>query len=182
MHTPHILAAAGSKQRRRRRLLSATCALMGAALGSSERGKACARAAQSLAPCDACLLTHALCRRPRIPHLTRSFNDGLGGGDQVHDNAIFNMNRESADHGSINCELKQLSVLIHRRAKSLSTRPPLRAQSRWNGASSRVALAFSLARLTPAIPRASPPPPPPFAAPPAPWSSVGPAALCHDGL
>jgi hypothetical protein len=27
--------------------------------------------------------------------------DGLGGGDQVHGNAIFNMNRESADRESI---------------------------------------------------------------------------------
>ncbi len=28
-----------------------------------------------------------------------NFNDGLGGGDQVHNNLIFNTNRESADHG-----------------------------------------------------------------------------------
>ena len=31
-----------------------------------------------------------------------NFNDGLGGGDEVHGNAIYNMNRESADHGSAN--------------------------------------------------------------------------------
>jgi hypothetical protein len=30
-----------------------------------------------------------------------NFNDGLGGGDEVHDNLIFNTNRESADHGPI---------------------------------------------------------------------------------
>jgi len=28
-----------------------------------------------------------------------NFNDGLGGGDEVHANLIFNTNRESADHG-----------------------------------------------------------------------------------
>ena len=28
-----------------------------------------------------------------------NFNDGLGGGDEVHNNVIFNSNRESADHG-----------------------------------------------------------------------------------
>jgi hypothetical protein len=31
-----------------------------------------------------------------------NFNDGLGGGDEVHFNSIFNMNRESSDHGAIN--------------------------------------------------------------------------------
>jgi hypothetical protein len=31
-----------------------------------------------------------------------NMNDGLGGGDEVHYNAIFNTNRESADHGPIN--------------------------------------------------------------------------------
>jgi len=31
-----------------------------------------------------------------------NFMDGLGGGDEVHNNLIFNTNRESADHGPIN--------------------------------------------------------------------------------
>jgi Right handed beta helix region len=31
-----------------------------------------------------------------------NFNDGLGGGDEVHFNAVFNTNRESADHGPAN--------------------------------------------------------------------------------
>jgi hypothetical protein len=35
--------------------------------------------------------------RPQI-----NFNDGLGGGDEVHENLIFNSNRETSDHGPIN--------------------------------------------------------------------------------
>ena len=31
-----------------------------------------------------------------------NFNDGLGGGDEVHDNLIFNSCRETSDHGPIN--------------------------------------------------------------------------------
>jgi hypothetical protein len=42
-----------------------------------------------------------------------NFNDGVGGGDDVHDNLIFNTNRESADHG---CVLTR-SALPARRAR-----------------------------------------------------------------
>ena len=31
-----------------------------------------------------------------------NFNDGMGGGDHVYNNLIFNSCRESADHGPIN--------------------------------------------------------------------------------
>jgi len=37
-----------------------------------------------------------------LPRAGFNFNDGLGGGDEVHENLIFNSNRETSDHGPIN--------------------------------------------------------------------------------
>jgi len=37
-----------------------------------------------------------------LPRAGFNFNDGLGGGDEVHDNLIFNSCRETSDHGPIN--------------------------------------------------------------------------------
>ena len=37
-----------------------------------------------------------------LPRAGFNFNDGLGGGDEVHQNLIFNSCRETSDHGPIN--------------------------------------------------------------------------------
>ena len=37
-----------------------------------------------------------------LPRAGFNFNDGLGGGDEVHHNLIFNSCRETSDHGPIN--------------------------------------------------------------------------------
>ena len=37
-----------------------------------------------------------------LPRAGFNFNDGLGGGDEVHQNLIFNTCRETSDHGPIN--------------------------------------------------------------------------------
>jgi hypothetical protein len=52
-----------------------------------------------------------------------NFNDGLGGGDDVHDNLIFNTNRESADHGCVFTRTKLRPPVAHDPNTQPCTRP-----------------------------------------------------------